>query len=145
MCRCTVLLARLDICCVSMSRSLLAFTLFFFFSSRRRHTRFDCDWSSDVCSSDLTRPSARVGRSPFSPAADSKSCAWPCTSRSSLHPRPSGLYQPSPLRSSFGGTAGGGVQRVWSGAAPPAHPLPGRRQHNTPCSNRGSEVLRRGV
>src|SRR5207237_6660228 len=24
-----------------------------FFSSRRRHTRFKCDWSSDVCSSDL--------------------------------------------------------------------------------------------
>src|SRR5688572_31642446 len=31
---------------------------FFFFSSRRRHTRFDCDWSSDVCSSDLTSCSA---------------------------------------------------------------------------------------
>src|SRR5688572_31702224 len=29
---------------------------FFFFSSRRRHTRFDCDWSSDVCSSDLAPP-----------------------------------------------------------------------------------------
>src|SRR2546430_7498729 len=28
--------------------------VFFFFSSRRRHTRFDCDWSSDVCSSDLS-------------------------------------------------------------------------------------------
>src|SRR5438270_13942090 len=28
---------------------------FFFFSSRRRHTRFDCDWSSDVCSSDLSQ------------------------------------------------------------------------------------------
>src|SRR2546430_16421990 len=28
--------------------------LFFFFSSRRRHTIFDCDWSSDVCSSDLS-------------------------------------------------------------------------------------------
>src|SRR2546430_4489644 len=27
----------------------------FFFSSRRRHTRFDCDWSSDVYSSDLQR------------------------------------------------------------------------------------------
>src|SRR5882762_2273289 len=27
--------------------------VFFFFSSRRRHTRFKCDWSSDVCSSDL--------------------------------------------------------------------------------------------
>src|SRR4029077_20663764 len=26
---------------------------FFFCSSRRRHTRFKCDWSSDVCSSDL--------------------------------------------------------------------------------------------
>src|SRR5260370_30197493 len=25
----------------------------FFFSSRRRHTSFKCDWSSDVCSSDL--------------------------------------------------------------------------------------------
>src|SRR5205085_6019828 len=29
------------------------YIIFFFFSSRRRHTRFDCDWSSDVCSSDL--------------------------------------------------------------------------------------------
>src|SRR5438034_8270151 len=28
---------------------------FFFFSSRRRHTRSLCDWSSDVCSSDLSR------------------------------------------------------------------------------------------
>src|SRR2546427_1229874 len=33
----------------------------FFFSSRRRHTRFDCDWSSDVCSSDLF-----MGRAPLS-------------------------------------------------------------------------------
>src|SRR2546430_13842479 len=31
--------------------------MFFFFSSRRRHTRFDCDWSSDVCSSDLASSS----------------------------------------------------------------------------------------
>src|SRR5690242_16992363 len=29
----------------------------FFFSSRRRHTRLTCDWSSDVCSSDLLDPS----------------------------------------------------------------------------------------
>src|SRR5438270_9135289 len=34
----------------------------FFFSSRRRHTRFDCDWSSDVCSSDLDRrPDCHLG------------------------------------------------------------------------------------
>src|SRR2546430_5712153 len=31
----------------------------FFFSSRRRHTRFDCDWSSDVCSSDLPSTGTR--------------------------------------------------------------------------------------
>src|SRR5207237_6969195 len=31
-------------------------SVFFFFSSRRRHTRFKCDWSSDVCSSDLIHP-----------------------------------------------------------------------------------------
>src|SRR5690606_39129225 len=29
------------------------FYIYFFFSSRRRHTRFSRDWSSDVCSSDL--------------------------------------------------------------------------------------------
>src|SRR2546427_5011063 len=34
---------------------------FFFFSSRRRHTRFDCDWSSDVCSSDLISLATQVG------------------------------------------------------------------------------------
>src|SRR5689334_23495603 len=32
---------------------MLLFNFFFFFSSRRRHTRWNCDWSSDVCSSDL--------------------------------------------------------------------------------------------
>src|SRR3712207_6191101 len=32
----------------------------FFFSSRRRHTRYWRDWSSDVCSSDLTKVMARV-------------------------------------------------------------------------------------
>src|SRR5207249_8895261 len=30
------------------------FVIFFFFSSRRRHTRSKRDWSSDVCSSDLS-------------------------------------------------------------------------------------------
>src|SRR5690242_21006275 len=39
------------------------FVVFFFFSSRRRHTRLTCDWSSDVCSSDLrsgSTPAATV-------------------------------------------------------------------------------------
>src|SRR2546430_7318661 len=42
-------------CSGFVSSSLQYFLFFFFFSSRRRHTRFDCDWSSDVCSSDLER------------------------------------------------------------------------------------------
>src|SRR5690606_40113104 len=33
----------------------LASVVLFFFSSRRRHTRFSRDWSSDVCSSDLNK------------------------------------------------------------------------------------------
>src|SRR5256884_668614 len=36
-------------------------SLFFFFSSRRRHTRCSRDWSSDVCSSDLFIPSFGTG------------------------------------------------------------------------------------
>src|SRR2546421_666622 len=34
---------------------------FFFFSSRRRHTRSDRDWSSDVCSSDLMNNGRKPG------------------------------------------------------------------------------------
>src|SRR5690606_40104838 len=36
--------------------------VFFFFSSRRRHTRFSRDWSSDVCSSDLVMRQAGTER-----------------------------------------------------------------------------------
>src|SRR3712207_1858072 len=32
----------------------------FFFSSRRRHTRYWRDWSSDVCSSDLENPKKEI-------------------------------------------------------------------------------------
>src|SRR6267142_2111019 len=38
------------------------FVGFFFFSSRRRHTSLTCDWSSDVCSSDLAGPVDRAHR-----------------------------------------------------------------------------------
>src|SRR5690606_32106565 len=37
----------------ALGRRRITADLFFFFSSRRRHTRFSRDWSSDVCSSDL--------------------------------------------------------------------------------------------
>src|SRR2546426_5966468 len=39
--------------------------MFFFFSSRRRHTRLQGDWSSDVCSSDLTE--VLEAEEPFTP------------------------------------------------------------------------------
>src|SRR5437588_3995455 len=40
---------------------VLLIFVFFFFSSRRRHTRSLCDWSSDVCSSDLLHAVAARG------------------------------------------------------------------------------------
>src|SRR5690606_40695464 len=43
---------------------IMPFRLLFFFSSRRRHTRFSRDWSSDVCSSDLVQ-SAGPGAAVF--------------------------------------------------------------------------------
>src|SRR5260370_4893061 len=58
----------------SLRRELINLTsitysvVFFFFSSRRRHTRFKCDWSSDVCSSDLS--CATLRRSRFLSAVD---------------------------------------------------------------------------
>src|SRR5438132_6714168 len=41
--------------CAPKSPTFYAALRYFFFSSRRRHTRSLCDWSSDVCSSDLTQ------------------------------------------------------------------------------------------
>src|SRR5260370_23716030 len=49
----------------ALSENAMASDCGFFFSSRRRHTRFKCDWSSDVCSSDLQirndRARGRIG------------------------------------------------------------------------------------
>src|SRR5689334_24492830 len=39
--------------CMGLIEGMTSSRLWFFFSSRRRHTRWNCDWSSDVCSSDL--------------------------------------------------------------------------------------------
>src|SRR2546427_8202971 len=44
-----MMLVMVSVAAISKTFGLLRF----FFSSRRRHTRFDCAWSSDVCSSDL--------------------------------------------------------------------------------------------
>src|SRR5215210_9158887 len=55
---------------------LSVFCFFFFFSSRRRHTRYIGDWSSDMCSSDLPgagSPVPAASTTPSSPPPDGRS------------------------------------------------------------------------
>src|SRR5690348_18310847 len=59
--------------------------VFFFFSSRRRHTRWTGDWSSDVCSSDLRGGSAPCSARPRSGQARSPSAGSPGRSTSWSH------------------------------------------------------------
>src|SRR5256886_7317196 len=55
----------------------LVLIAFFFFSSRRRHTRFDCDWSSDVCSSDLgVVPNSGYSRLNVTAASQAQIAPW---------------------------------------------------------------------
>src|SRR2546421_9469766 len=56
---------RLDLRVLRTNDVLSILSLFFFFSSRRRHTRSDRDWSSDVCSSDLSSTGQPVNGSRF--------------------------------------------------------------------------------
>src|SRR2546422_11115879 len=51
---------------------MLISVVFFFFSSRRRHTRCSRDWSSDVCSSDLNYGRGRSDHWIVAVTADSK-------------------------------------------------------------------------
>src|SRR5947207_8730558 len=61
---------------------LILFISFFFFSSRRRHTRSLCDWSSDVCSSDLLLSAQPASRS-------RRRRTRPCSLRPAAYPPPS--------------------------------------------------------
>src|SRR5256885_11015421 len=49
----------------------------FFFSSRRRHTRLQGDWSSDVCSSDLAFAFVKVVMKKLMPQSEVVSEGWP--------------------------------------------------------------------
>src|SRR5256885_5813569 len=62
-CLCVLLTSQLPSVCMLLG-------ILFFFSSRRRHTRLQGDWSSDVCSSDLA--SAGWAPSAASPTAASR-------------------------------------------------------------------------
>src|SRR5437879_11076422 len=59
MCRQQVSVGKIIVFDDNNSRCIFKFFIFFF-SSRRRHTRYIGDWSSDVCSSDLVPDSGRA-------------------------------------------------------------------------------------
>src|SRR3990167_7080422 len=110
-----------------------------FFSSRRRHTRFDCDWSSDVCSSDLARamPSSFAGL----PAPTKKkplkwtlAASWPARARTPSCRRTTSCSSPTapsrkacgarprrPSRSPLASSSGAARLMVRSSWVPPPH------------------------
>src|SRR5256885_11031298 len=75
----------------------------FFFSSRRRHTRLQGDWSSDVCSSDLPAPTMFIAR-PVNAPIDANDRFIATTSRKFagenwfMHPQPPPVRGPSQMR-----------------------------------------------
>src|SRR5690606_39420657 len=78
---------------------------YFFFSSRRRHTRFSRDWSSDVCSSDLNvanaRQRIRINRGRNAASAPANRLLLPDRRRIPVSPyrSPHQIRQEFPLRS----------------------------------------------
>src|ERR1039457_7421748 len=79
----------------------------FFFSSRRRHTRLQGDWSSDVCSSDLAEPSARtkvLGRD--DKKIKCNAALKRCTARTKLLRYRYGFFRQASLLAQGGGLVG---------------------------------------
>src|SRR5438034_9814686 len=65
----------------------------FFFSSRRRHTRSLCDWSSDVCSSDLNNPVNNGGYYDCSNTHSKPKCSRTHTHAAPTHSRERPCHQ----------------------------------------------------
>src|SRR2546430_4520078 len=114
----------------AVSPACIAALLVFFFSSRRRHTRFDCDWSSDVCSSDLSSPvrwciaaSPSEWRCRSSPSAPSR-----CGARPRRRPRWSPCLH-SPWRSRRGGSGERRVGEEGRSRGAPCHLKKKKQKH----------------
>src|SRR2546430_2900421 len=111
------------------------FFSFFFFSSRRRHTRFDCDWSSDVCSSDLDRDGrpVRLGRRGDARGTAHRTVLPPRRDRGTLLPHPRFLHwltEPLDTRSPARPVSGRGHSsgdHVGAGTSSPGTAPTGRR------------------
>src|SRR5690606_25626820 len=102
----------------------------FFFSSRRRHTRFSRDWSSDVCSSDLGAPAAHeaacAARRPLppsqpSPARGGRGLRTPCVPAGHPHGSPRMTPTPPALDVLLGDGSAIAASRT-SGEGPPRRP-----------------------
>src|SRR5256885_9772366 len=77
--------------CLCFVRYMFVYRFFFFFfSSRRRHTRLQGDWSSDVCSSDLS--CSRGDRGSGERAALNQPCRLACVTSSTALRRPSRVH-----------------------------------------------------
>src|SRR5260370_20155972 len=93
---------------------------FFFFSSRRRHTRFKCDWSSDVCSSDLCcAPALRHGTNiPATAMQSNRRCEFTgtrsCATRLDLAGRAGSRQTVEPLQRSEERRVGKECRSRWS-------------------------------
>src|SRR2546430_1246777 len=98
---------------------------FFFFSSRRRHTRFDCDWSSDVCSSDLVLAGAIQSVEELAPGRVKFVMGTGYTSASTIGRRPASLAGMRECLRSVRALLGGGSGGF--GGAPRPRTLAGRR------------------
>src|SRR5947209_9727241 len=88
-----------------MVSSLIRFRFFFFFSSRRRHTRYWRDWSSDVCSSDLrVLPAwpAGIGRATFPPCPARLATVGPRSGCRGRRHRPARSAPAAPIGAGFG-------------------------------------------
>src|SRR5947209_10594072 len=73
---------------------------FFFFSSRRRHTRYWRDWSSDVCSSDLIDEAPTA--TPVDSAAHNAAIAWIAVTCCAARP---GVGRPARIRTTRTGVS----------------------------------------
>src|SRR5438046_3338946 len=110
--------------------------VFFFFSSRRRHTSLVSDWSSDVCSSDLSQPlsdrgapstldilvgNAKEGEAYFNGAGRCTQCHLATGDLAGIGSR----YEPKTIQNLIvSGGGGGRMRRRSPGAAPPVKAPP---------------------
>src|SRR6266480_5327513 len=95
----------------------------FYFSSRRRHTRLTCDWSSDVCSSDLAGGGCEAIFAPIEKSAGGAALGGCHARYMAMPPRDRHMGSTGPYHRSVAQelTDGGGFARIMSAHIPHDH------------------------